>query len=57
MNARLLAIGLLALAAASATPAHSQAGGRLSRVGVIFNALPMSQLQGQAHTAAAALAM
>lgn len=57
MNARLLAIGLLALAAASATPAHSQPGGRQARVGVIFNALPMSQLQPQAPTAAAALAI
>ncbi len=57
MNARLLAIGLLALAAASATPAHSQAGGRQARVGVIFNALPISQLQAPAPTATAALAM
>lgn len=54
---RLVAIGLLALAAVSATPAHSQAGGRQARVGVIFNALPMSQLQAQAPTATAALAM
>lgn len=57
MNARLLAAALLAFAAISATPAHPQAGSRQARVGVIFNALPMSQLQPRAPTATSALAI
>ena len=57
LNWRLPAIVLLALAAAGASPAHSQAGTRPARVGVIFNALPMTQLKPLAPTATSALAM
>jgi putative tryptophan/tyrosine transport system substrate-binding protein len=53
----LLAMALLALAATGAMPAHSQPGSRQARVGVIFNALPMSQLQPPPPTATAALAI
>lgn len=55
--ARVLAVAFLALAAYGAMPAHSQLGAREARVGVIFNALPMSQLKSPAPTATAALAI